>query len=396
MIIDLHNYEIVLIDYFDGNLSPDEVGEVLVFLEQHPEIKNAYEGLSKLPIVSRSEKLESNFKNQLKRDVSERVIPANIDEMLIAQMEHDISHKDNEELTKLAQQYTEIAKLKNIFALTKLSPDLSVQFPDKESLKKKGSKVIYMPFLRYAAAILLLFSFGYFTRNYLYQINNDGQEQKVAVINNNSRPESETIASTNNNTNDGLEVHQEITHNTQNTVANTNEKQPKINKILKYDLHSVAKKNSSAAQAPELSPDDEISHKQPIHQEIVNQIAQENKTTNHEGVVRNEIDNISTNPNVFTQVPPIVRNHNEYMGVQEWITEKIIAQSKKNLYEEGGQQSDSVSRNIELINIAALGAGLIEKATSTEVEIRKSQNNKTKIFSFALGKFKYENIKRLN
>jgi hypothetical protein len=49
MEIDINNYESVLIDYFDGNLNALEVAEVLLFLEQHPEIKNEFEALGTLP-----------------------------------------------------------------------------------------------------------------------------------------------------------------------------------------------------------------------------------------------------------------------------------------------------------------------------------------------------------
>ena len=43
MTIDRHNCEAFFLDYHEGNLSTVQAGEVLLFLEENPDLKNTFE-----------------------------------------------------------------------------------------------------------------------------------------------------------------------------------------------------------------------------------------------------------------------------------------------------------------------------------------------------------------
>ena len=79
MEINKHNYEIVLIDYLDGKLNPLEVAELLLFLEQHPDIKAEFEGLENVS-VSSIEQETFPAKDALKK----KLAPITIDENTIS------------------------------------------------------------------------------------------------------------------------------------------------------------------------------------------------------------------------------------------------------------------------------------------------------------------------
>ena len=43
MNIDKNNYEAFFLDYHEGNLSPQEVADLYLFLSQYPELKKEFE-----------------------------------------------------------------------------------------------------------------------------------------------------------------------------------------------------------------------------------------------------------------------------------------------------------------------------------------------------------------
>ena len=51
MKINLHNYEAVFLDYYEGNLSAEDVSELLLFLENHPELKEDFESFENIVLV---------------------------------------------------------------------------------------------------------------------------------------------------------------------------------------------------------------------------------------------------------------------------------------------------------------------------------------------------------
>jgi len=155
MEIDINNYESVLIDYFDGKLNALEVAEVLLFLEQHPEIKAEFEAFGTLPAVEKIG-IEEEFKTKLKKlSGHDLLAEKSFNELIIAQMEGDCSEKESLIIDELIAGHTSLSKLKSTFKLTKLVPDLTLTFKNKQSLKRKEAVVFYLN-KRFAAAAALL------------------------------------------------------------------------------------------------------------------------------------------------------------------------------------------------------------------------------------------------
>lgn len=145
MAITKHNYEAYFIDYHEGRLSETESRELMDFLATHPDLKREFEAFDSMTIDP-DLKMTYKFKSSIKRSEETGILLT--DEKAIAVMEGDADPDTDKEF------------LTEIFANTKLKPDLSVSYPDPSSLKKRI--VLIPPAVKYAAAaaILLLISLG--------------------------------------------------------------------------------------------------------------------------------------------------------------------------------------------------------------------------------------------
>jgi len=154
MSINRNNYETYLIDYLDGTLHPNEVAEVLLFLEQHADIKQEYEALGGIVLYA----TETNFNSSmlLKSEHNRNQL------LLFKEIEGNLSHQEALELKTTIKQNSKLFDEQKLFALTIQKPDLSVIYQNKNALKKSTLTIEwYTPFLRIAAVIMLLSSIGF-------------------------------------------------------------------------------------------------------------------------------------------------------------------------------------------------------------------------------------------
>lgn len=146
-----------MIDYLDGNLSPEMVAELLLFLEQNPDLKEEAELLENTPIMNEQEIVFEN-KNILKK-------PVFSDEQLVAFMENDLSATEQKKIKKAIESDIELNRRLQLFMLTRLQPELNIVFRNKEALKR-GARVVSMYYYFSAAAgIIILLLFYFFLNN---------------------------------------------------------------------------------------------------------------------------------------------------------------------------------------------------------------------------------------
>jgi hypothetical protein len=154
MSINKDNYETFLIDYLDGKLNANEVSEVLLFLELHPEIKAEFEGISGISIPQ--EELSLDF-SDLKKPIFDEA-KRSYEPLLIAQLEGELGIDENIELQKGFVLYPELKREEFLFSQTKFVTDHSVVFPQKQQLKKGSLFIVHRNTILRIAAILLLIS----------------------------------------------------------------------------------------------------------------------------------------------------------------------------------------------------------------------------------------------
>ncbi len=162
MTITRNNYEIYLIDFIDGALSPELKEELMFFLKQNPDIAYEAEDLSEMKLEA--EQVEFSYpKEMLKRSGS---LPqpdiSQADYLCIAEFEGDITPSESDLLKDIKNRYQPIRKLLSIYYATKLIPEV-ISFQQKEPLKRSGRVVtlrqIYVA-SAVAAAVVLLFLIG--------------------------------------------------------------------------------------------------------------------------------------------------------------------------------------------------------------------------------------------
>jgi hypothetical protein len=154
MNINRNTYEIFIIDYLEGNLNPVQVSELLLFLEQNPDLKQELENLE-LVYLTQNE-ITPIDKTHLKKPEF-NLIKKSFEHLLIANIEGDNTPDESSELIKAKHLYPELVQEERLFFLTKLVPDLSVHFTNKKALKH-FVLATYYPLLIRIAAVFLLFS----------------------------------------------------------------------------------------------------------------------------------------------------------------------------------------------------------------------------------------------
>jgi len=67
MKINRDNYEAYFLDYYEGQLSPDMIEEVMLFVKQNPELKNIFDEFEAISLVADQDIVFDN-KSSLKKN----------------------------------------------------------------------------------------------------------------------------------------------------------------------------------------------------------------------------------------------------------------------------------------------------------------------------------------
>lgn len=139
-IINNTNYESYWVDYLDGNLSIADEEALFAFLENNPDIASNLIDADDFKLPA----LEVTYpgKNLLKAENQ-------IENLLIAKLENQISDIDNEFISKKIATDAEIAKTWSGYQKTIIVADKSVLYPGKKYLKK----TISIPWYGYASSV---------------------------------------------------------------------------------------------------------------------------------------------------------------------------------------------------------------------------------------------------
>ncbi len=154
------NYEEFIIDYLDNKLNPVDTANLLLFLEQNPEIKEEMQDMGDFTLTAElSEHL--GFKESLYQpnDIDALNLSTdNYPHYFIAASEGDLSSEGISKLNSFLLTHPELKEEYKLYAYCKVKPQARIVYPEKDKLKIKQKSV----FIRYyfatgiAAGILLL------------------------------------------------------------------------------------------------------------------------------------------------------------------------------------------------------------------------------------------------
>jgi hypothetical protein len=166
MEINKENYEIFILDYYEGRLNQSEELALFAFLDANSEIKAEFESFENISFAD-TEAISFDLKESLKKtDASAPAIInlTNYNSFFIAAIEGDLTAAQQKQLDIFLLQHPDLNEEFHLFQLTKLTADKNIVFENKPQLKKFiifntaiNKKLIYQSFA-IAASFLILMS----------------------------------------------------------------------------------------------------------------------------------------------------------------------------------------------------------------------------------------------
>jgi hypothetical protein len=143
MKINRDNYEAYFLDYHEGQLSPEMVEEVLMFVDQNPDLKNVLDEFEAVSLIADQgivfEKKSSLKKNQV--FATSQVNELNYEEYLIDETEGLLNTEQLASIEEFISINPQFKKDRRLYALAHLSAENEIVFEAKESLKQKAITV---------------------------------------------------------------------------------------------------------------------------------------------------------------------------------------------------------------------------------------------------------------
>lgn len=163
MSINLNNYEIYFIDYFDGNLSREVVIELMQFLEDNPDLKEEFESFENINLEQ--EEIVYSNKSSIKKteilsfgSLSEK----NYENSFVAYFEGDLDNNKKQEVEKFIELNPSLSKEFEVHSKLRLHKE-EISFENKSQLKRKQRIGVWQyRSMAAAASIALLMSAFWF------------------------------------------------------------------------------------------------------------------------------------------------------------------------------------------------------------------------------------------
>ena len=132
--ININNYEEYVIDYFDGNLNSLEEEALMSFLNRNPQLKEEFHSFNDERISTETIIFEN--KEILKKDsLLLNSKESNFNELCIASIEGDLKGRHVIDFERMINSDISKKKELELFSLTKILPDNSIVFKNKDKLK---------------------------------------------------------------------------------------------------------------------------------------------------------------------------------------------------------------------------------------------------------------------
>ncbi len=137
MDINKNNYEAFFLDYHEGNLTAEQVAALLLFVEQHPELKEEFENFENCGI---EDFLSIKFEN--KAILKKEVTALNQQDYLIGYIENTLSDSEKKLVTDFLKKNPAAHTELELFRKTIAKADDTIIYENKNALKKIDSSVL--------------------------------------------------------------------------------------------------------------------------------------------------------------------------------------------------------------------------------------------------------------
>lgn len=139
MNINRHNCEAWFLDFYEGQLSTDQVAELFAFLDAHPDLKEVFESYegpafdaaeTNLPVFEHKDLLRRQI------ELPENINEVNYEEFFAAAIDNVLDAKGQIKLERFLESNPDKRSELDLFRKTILAPDYSEKFEAKHALKK--------------------------------------------------------------------------------------------------------------------------------------------------------------------------------------------------------------------------------------------------------------------
>ena len=152
MKISRDNYEPFFLDFLEGNLKVDQIDQFLEFLNQNPDLKEELQLFKNMNLPE--EIIEFSGKSQLYKSSADQ--KSGNENRIIAYLEDDLSSGDRILFENHLADDPELNKEYTRFLQTRLVPDQSAHFPNKNKIYRKSGSKVFLPWMVSVAAMLFL------------------------------------------------------------------------------------------------------------------------------------------------------------------------------------------------------------------------------------------------
>jgi hypothetical protein len=161
------NYEVFFLDFLEGNLKVDQIDQFLDFLNQNPDLKEELQLFESINIPE--EQAVFSKKEQLYRNMPDH--RNGDDTRIIAYLEDDLSSDERLLFENHLADDHDLNKEYKLFLKTRLIPDHSIHFPNKNKIYRKSGSKVFLTWMVSIAAMLFL----------AWGINSIFQSEKIPV-----------------------------------------------------------------------------------------------------------------------------------------------------------------------------------------------------------------------
>ena len=311
--------------------------------------------------------INPDFKSNLKKlNAHQSLVEKSFNELIISQIEGDCTEKESNIINEIIESNAPLSQLKNTFRLTKLVPDLTINYPNKQSLKRKEVGVFYLNKRFAAAAALLLLA----SLLFLIYRNSNSKFHKVEIAQTNKS------AIETNKIKEAVKVFE----------TPIEKKMAKTSKLNNHNQPFIApsKTNKTTELLAAVKPNREGFKSLPVKSItiLISTLALNSKSISGE-VLPIEIAAITESS-----------NEHSFLTIGNFMKKKIIERGKDNLIENEKPKSND-ELVLDPLTVASVGAGILEKTTGKKVFLSRSfdKSGSVKSYTFAAGDFKFERIK---
>jgi len=346
-IITLNNYEAHYLDYLEGTLPTEDIAALLLFLEQHPQLKVDFDSIENLVLTEDSIKYsdKSGLKNFSRAE-----------QLMIGSVEGINSVEENIELNEMVVTSNVIAKSLKLYQKTKLKVD-TIQFPNKTNLKRSKGIVPYLyPMFAVAATITILISV------FNFSFTSEASLSNTSVV-----------------TDNNIEMKTSIIEDTVTTIDST------FNKNTFSDLNiSALPKNNNKKQTFKANLFTTVILNNDTDKDSLLSNYDIPKENNEENIKIENIDSIS-NLVIDQSIVDFVADNSiqnaKEISLKQFLSNKV----RKKVFKEEDPSFDDITGNEIMANIAS---GL-SNVTKKEVVYVQSSVDQKDVVSFSIGKIEF-------